>query len=194
MIERPTSILLVDDHRVFADVLSMRLRGEPEVIAVEVAYSLDDARSLVNRFRADVVLLDFQLADECGLELLPDIDGLAARPDVLVLSGLTDTSSIVDALEVGVQGWVSKDASFDVLLLATAEVVRGHMYLPPTLVKPVVRQLLSEARGPRPGGALGLRGAGAIRRDPPGPGEVDRRFDDVDAVGEPAAGLGPVPG
>ena len=151
MIERSTSILLVDDHRVFADVLSMRLRGEPQVRAVEVAYSLDDARKLVTSFRADVVLLDFQLADECGLELLPDIDGLPARPDVLVLSGVSDTSSIVDALEVGVQGWVSKDASFDVLLLATAEVVRGHMYLPPTLVKPVVRQLLSEARGPRPG-------------------------------------------
>jgi DNA-binding NarL/FixJ family response regulator len=148
-IQRQTSILLVDDHRVFADVLAMRLRAEPAVTAVEVAYSLSEARSAVTRFQMDVVLLDYQLAEDCGLDLLDDIDRLSDRPDVLMLSGLTDADRIVDALAAGVQGWVTKDATFEHLVVATGEVLQGHMYLSPPTVKPVVQQLLNEARGPR---------------------------------------------
>jgi DNA-binding NarL/FixJ family response regulator len=146
------SILLVEDHHVFADVLAERLRAEPSIGGVEVAYSLSEARSAVGRIRPDVVLLDFQLAEECGLDLLQDIDRLPERPDVLVLSGLTDTGRIVEALEAGVQGWISKEASVEILVSATAQVQQGNMYLSPPTIRPVLEQLLSEARGdgPRP--------------------------------------------
>jgi DNA-binding NarL/FixJ family response regulator len=146
------SILLVEDHHVFADVLAERLRAEPSIAGVEVAYSLAEARSAVGRIRPDVVLLDFQLAEECGLDLLQDIDRLPERPDVLVLSGLTDTGRIVEALEAGVQGWISKEASVEILVSATAQVQQGNMYLSPPTIRPVLEQLLSEARGdgPRP--------------------------------------------
>lgn len=146
-LQRKLNVLLVDDHRVFADVLAMRLEAEPDIVSVEVAYSLPQARMLVHRFRPDLVLLDFQLAEESGLDLLHDIDRLPVRPDVLVLSGLSDPQQIIDALEAGVQGWVSKDSNFDLLILATSEVLQGHMYLSPPTVKPVVEQLLREARG-----------------------------------------------
>jgi DNA-binding NarL/FixJ family response regulator len=146
------SILLVEDHHVFADVLAERLRAEPSIGGVEVAYSLSEARSAVGRIRPDVVLLDFQLAEECGLDLLQDIDRLPERPDVLVLSGLTDTGRIVEALEAGVQGWISKEASVEILVSATAQVQQGNMYLSPPTIRPVLEQLLNEARGdgPRP--------------------------------------------
>lgn len=146
----PRCILLVDDHRVFADVLAMRLRAERSVARVEVAYSLTHARSVMSSFRPDLVLLDYHLGDESGLDLLDDLDGLPQRPAVLVLSGLNDTRFVVDALESGVQGWVSKDANFEVLVMAADEVLQEHMYLPPATIRPVVEQLLGEARGQQP--------------------------------------------
>ena len=139
----------MEDHRVFADVLALRLRTEPSITGVEVAYSLADARSLVNRFQPDVVFLDLQLAEESGLDLLDDIDRLPVRPNVLVLSGICDTQHIVDALKAGVQGWVSKESSIDILIMATSELRRGHMYLSPSTIRPLVEHLLSEARGDR---------------------------------------------
>lgn len=146
-LERQMSILLVEDHRVFADVLAMRLRAEPQITAVEVAYSLAEARAVVGAFLPDLVLLDLHLAEESGLDLLDDLDRLPVRPPVLVLSGLNDTEFIVDALEAGVQGWVSKESRFELLILAASEIQQGRMYLSPPAIKPVVRQLLSEARG-----------------------------------------------
>ncbi len=146
-LETRLSILLVEDHRVFADVLALRLRADSRITRVEVAHTLTEARSVVTRFRPDVVLLDIQLVEESGLDLLDDIDRLPVRPEVLVLSGLSDTLRIVDALEAGVQGWISKESSFEVLVLAASEVHQGHMYLSPPTIRPVVTQLLSEARG-----------------------------------------------
>jgi DNA-binding NarL/FixJ family response regulator len=141
------SILLVEDHRVFADVLAMRLRAEPNITGVEVAYSLADARSVLSRFSPEVVLLDLQLTGESGLDLMEDLDRLPVRPDVLVLSGFRDPGRIVAALGAGVQGWVSKESSFEVLVLAASEVRQGRMYLSPAAIKPVVRQLINEAQG-----------------------------------------------
>lgn len=143
----PTSFLVVDDHRVFADVLVMRLRTEPGVVEARAAYSLAEARAAVDGFRPELVLLDFQLADENGLDLLSHLGGLAVRPNVLVLSGLSDPDSVVDALEAGAQGWVNKDSDFEVLMRAASQVHQGHMYLAPPTIRPVVMRLLSEARG-----------------------------------------------
>jgi len=148
-LESRLSILLVEDHRVFADVLALRLRAEPSITGVEVAYSLADARAVLNRFQPDAIYLDLQLAEESGLDLLDDINRLPVRPDVLVLSGFGDTQRIVDALKAGVQGWVSKESSVEILMLATSELQRGHMYLSPSTIRPVVQHLLSEARGDR---------------------------------------------
>lgn len=146
VLKRSIRVLLVDDHRVFAEALALRLRAEPIVDAVEVAFSLGGARAAVHTFEPDLILLDFQLVDELGLDLFADLDQLPDPPDVLMLSGTNDTASIVQALEAGAQGWVSKTTRFQSLVLATKEVLRGHMYLSPPTVKPVILHLLDAAR------------------------------------------------
>lgn len=145
-LNRPVKVLLVDDHRVFAEVLAMRLRTEAIIDTVEVAFSLGGARAAVNTFRPDLVLLDFQLADELGLDLFSDLGQLPQPPNVLMLSGTDDTVSIVQALDAGAQGWVSKTTRFQTLVFATKEVLRGHMYLAPPTIKPVILHLLNAAR------------------------------------------------
>jgi DNA-binding NarL/FixJ family response regulator len=144
--QRQIRLLLVDDHRVFAEVLASHFRAEPKIDAVEVAFSLAGARAMVNTFRPDLILLDYQLADELGLELLPDLNRMESPPDVLMLSGTSETRLIVTALDAGVQGWVNKEARFETLVLAATEVLSGHMYLPPPTLKPVIRYLLAGAK------------------------------------------------
>jgi DNA-binding NarL/FixJ family response regulator len=59
-----------------------------------------------------------------------------------------DPRLIVEALERGAEAWVPKDAGFDVLLGAVAEVLRGHLYLPPEALRSVVERLVEQAHGP----------------------------------------------
>ncbi len=145
-LHRPIRMLLVDDHRVFVEALAMRLRAEAIIDSAEVAFTLGSARAAVHTFCPHLILLDFHLVDELGLELFSDLSRLPQPPLVLMLSGLQDTVSIVKALEAGAQGWVCKTTRFQTLIFATREVLRGHMYLSPPTVKPVILHLLDTAR------------------------------------------------
>lgn len=140
-------VLLVDDHRLFAEVLAMRLAREAEIASVELATSLPIARTLLHSMPVDVVLLDYDLDGTCGLELVPDIARIAPRPPVLVLSGGEGIDAIVRALRTGVSGWVSKGSAIPDLTAAISAVRHAGLALPGHAWEPVVRTLLA---GPVP--------------------------------------------
>jgi len=147
-------VLLVDDHRIFAEVLAIRLRAEPDVAQTLVASSLAEAHTAVREFRPHLVLLDAQLGPVSGLPLLDDITLLEERPKVLVLSAYGDVPTVLKALRAGADGWVTKGVSFDELRTATHRALAGEMYLPPAAVGPLVRRLLADTRLPMPDGTF----------------------------------------
>ncbi len=143
---RDVSVLVVDDHRIFADVLTSRLLQEPGIGEVTAAHALDEARVLGHHAQPDVVLLDYQVHDEVGTTLIADLRALDSAPHVLMLSATEEARAVVDALEHGASGWVVKGARIEVLMHAMAEVREGRMYLSPATVRPVVERLLTQNR------------------------------------------------
>ena len=103
------SILIVDDHRILADVLALRLEADDRVGRVDEVTTLAAARAMAHTVRHDIVLLDLDLDGICGLDLLPDLEEAGARPRVIVLSGSKQTSDILAALRAGVEGWSDED-------------------------------------------------------------------------------------
>jgi DNA-binding NarL/FixJ family response regulator len=140
-------ILLVDDHRVFADVLGEALLAERGIGRVNHASSLDAARVLLATDPPDVVLLDLVLADESGFELLGELARSMDAPAAIVLSGSNEPRLIVKALERGAKGWLSKTTRLDALVTAVWQVLDGQMYLSPATLRPVLTHLLSDAQG-----------------------------------------------
>jgi DNA-binding NarL/FixJ family response regulator len=122
-------LLVVDDHRVFAEALARRLQAEPFIASVRVARSVGEARALVNRSVPDVVLLDHVLGDAYGADLLPDLGGLPGPPIVLVVSAADEPREVVSYLRAGVDGWVSKDIDYEGLLAAIRSAMAGHVAL-----------------------------------------------------------------
>ncbi len=139
-------VLLVDDHRLFAEVLALRLRTDGEVPYVETVSTLAAARAMLNTFAPDVLLLDRHVGDDDGLALLADVAAMPSRPCVLVVSAVLDPSAVVDALDAGADGWIGKDSGLPLLRQAIDTVLRGDMYLPAPVLRPVVHRLLHEGR------------------------------------------------
>ena len=90
------AVLLVDDHRVFAEVLAMRLRGERGIGEVEIAFSIGTARAMANRIHPDVVLLDYDLAGESGLDLIGQLEEQGKRPPVVMVSAGHDPRLVIE--------------------------------------------------------------------------------------------------
>jgi DNA-binding NarL/FixJ family response regulator len=141
---RSRRVLVVDDHRVFAEVLADHLRRTPDVTAVSVAFTVEEARQRAERQHPDLVLLDPHLDGESGLDLLHHLDLLPSRPRVLVVADLSDPSAVAQGLVLGVRGWVSKESAFDDLLSAIDAVHEGELHLPAGVWWSVVLELLSE--------------------------------------------------
>ena len=159
-------VLVVDDHRIFAESLAAALAAEPDV-DVSAAGSGPAAlrcldRGVAEGRRFDVLLVDAELgagpagaAAAAAARAAPDhaetaVDGISlvagvrrAQPAVrtVVLAEKDDPRRAALALQAGASGWVAKDCSLQRLLAVVRGVLRDETHLPPALLTGVLREL-----------------------------------------------------
>ena len=121
-------ILIVDDHPIVRAGLRRLLTAEPEIEICE-ATSGREALSVFRKLQPTIVILDLNLPDIGGLEVLARLK--AADPDarVLVLSMHDDEIHIMRALRAGAAGYVTKNAPPQELLEAMERVALGRTYI-----------------------------------------------------------------
>lgn len=144
--DRSLGILLVDENRIFADVLAMRLREEPHVRHAVVAGSVSEALTTLGDQATDLVLVDYGPRGDPCLTLMTELSGAMSAQSVVVVSDVDDPGAVVAALEAGVRGWLTKDSTFASLWEAVEEVRLGRMVLSPSVVEPLVVQVLGLLR------------------------------------------------
>ena len=104
------AILAIEDDWTVRTVLEHTLESAGH--SVDVAPAISDARKLLADGHYDMVLLDLNLPDGNGLDLLRDIRKDLGYPvPVLVLSGLRQEESVVRGLELGADDYVTKPFS-----------------------------------------------------------------------------------
>jgi DNA-binding NarL/FixJ family response regulator len=133
-------VLIVDDHRIFAEVIAQQLSAVAPLGDLNLATRLAEARALARATLPDLVIVDYDLAGECGIDLIPDLVRLGVVADVIVVSASRDPEQVLDAFERGAHAWVDKTGRVDDLLDAVAAVRAGDMYLSPGSVRRVVRR------------------------------------------------------
>lgn len=157
-------VLVVDDHRIFAESLAAALAAEPDV-DVAAAGSGPAALRCLERGAAegrrfDVMLVDADLGALAGAPVaraVPDgggadglVDGISlvagvrtGQPAVrtVVLAEKDDPRRAALALQAGASGWVAKDCSLQRLLAVIRGVLRDETHLPPALLTGVLREL-----------------------------------------------------
>jgi DNA-binding NarL/FixJ family response regulator len=144
------SVLVVDDHPVFAEALQARLADEPDLSPVWVAYTADEAVAMVGRYWPAVVVLDLVLGAASGLDVAEQIRVRSPASRVLVLTGVESVESVVAALYLGVRAWLPKTVDAGQLVRVIHGVARGEVWLAPALLGRVVTDLVARAAGPPP--------------------------------------------
>jgi len=104
-----TRVLIVDDHRMFADSLVRVLDDEADLVVVDVATSIAEAIHAVGTYRPDVVLLDYRLSDGDAPACIAELRDIAPDTRVLVMTGLGDEATLAAARNAGCAGVVTKD-------------------------------------------------------------------------------------
>ena len=120
-------VLLVDDHAAFREPLAFMFDREPEFEVVAQAGSLSEARRDLEII--DLAVVDLDLPDGDGTELIGELR--AANPEgmVLVLTASVDREAYARAVEAGAAGVLNKGARIAEVIEAARRLVEGKALL-----------------------------------------------------------------
>lgn len=141
-------ILIADDHALFRRGLTLVLRQLFEGIQVFEARDVDEALALIEReVTPDLVLLDLAMP---GMEQFFGLTAIRERlpaVPVVMLSAVTQSEDILEAMKRGARGYVLKSASDQVLKHGLSLVMSGETYFPSHILAERSEQLRSLTRG-----------------------------------------------
>jgi DNA-binding NarL/FixJ family response regulator len=127
-------IVLVDDHAVMREALGSFLEKEGDIAIVGQAADGRTALRLVEKLKPDVVLLDVAMRGMNGFAAAARIRQRHPRVKILALSAHADKRYVLEMLNSGAAGYVTKSAAGRELLHALRAVARGEHYVSPELV------------------------------------------------------------
>jgi DNA-binding NarL/FixJ family response regulator len=136
---QPIRILIVDDHAMVRQGLSLALGLQPDFAVVGEAGGGSEGVALAQRLQPHVVLLDLNMPDLDGIEVMQRVRRLAPGSRVLILSGIHADARVYATVEAGVDGYIVKDATTAELALAIRSVAAGEPYFHPLITRTLVR-------------------------------------------------------
>jgi len=136
----PTRVLLVDDHQLLTGSLSQVLGMEPDIEVIGVAGSVADARTL-SRERIDVVLMDYQLPDGTGADATRAIKSRWPAARVVMLTALADDETVLESIQAGADGYLTKDRALDEVVSAVRAAHAGETLLPRAVIMGIARRV-----------------------------------------------------
>jgi len=137
---KPIRVLFVEDHQLLADALSAMLAREPDIDVVGVAGTVADAKAMA-RERLDVVLMDYRLPDGTGAEATRAIKARWPACRVVMVTALTDDETVLESIQAGADGYLTKDRAADDVVQAVRAAHAGETLLPRTVLVEIARRV-----------------------------------------------------
>lgn len=130
-VRQPAKLVIVDDHRLFADGFAALNAADGGRFEVSV-YDAPDAflRDLADGLSPDLVILDLIMKQMNGLAVLAALQSRGATFPVLMLSGISDDPPVHEMKALGASGFIHKSADQDRLLAAVDTLLSGRTVFP----------------------------------------------------------------
>lgn len=152
---RQVTIGIVEDDVVLRECLSQMVSDVAEFSFIGAAATLAAGFELLAS-EPDVLLVDLQLPDGNGLELIARARITQSSVRLLVLTVFADVRSVVRAIEEGADGYLLKEADTDQIVASIHQVLAGGAPLSPAVAGHILAKIRGDARGD--GGAASASG------------------------------------
>jgi DNA-binding NarL/FixJ family response regulator len=124
-------VLIVDDHRTFADMLAWSLEGAG-MVPVGTANSAAEAVAMAAELRPDIVVMDIEMPHQDGLAATRRIREVSPRTIVAVVTAHRDPDWVVRAAQAGASAFIPKDGSLTEMIEVLGRVQAGQMLVAPS--------------------------------------------------------------
>jgi DNA-binding NarL/FixJ family response regulator len=138
---RRVRVLVVQDHPLLASAIAKVLSAETDLTVSGVSSNGHDAIKVAAEAMPDVVLMDFRLPDLTGPAAANKIQGVHPAAAIVFHSADESETSLLDAVDAGATGYLTKDATADQIVEAVRRAAKGEVLIPVALfAKAIARQ------------------------------------------------------
>ncbi len=143
---KPVQVLLVDDDPHMRMVISQELLVDPRILLVAQPGSVQAGRRMIDQHEFDVLMVDLNLGDGWGFELIEHMKQVHPDAEAVVISALEDEQHALRAFELGATGYLVKNSWFGNFPQAVLQVVNGGASITPSMARRLLGKL-EHARG-----------------------------------------------
>lgn len=128
-------IMLADDHHIVRAGIRQLLESEKDIQVLAEAGDGEEAKSLIQRHKPDVAVLDIQMPKASGIEVTRWLRANMPEVGVLILTAYDDDPYVMAVLQAGANGYVLKTARTNELIQAVRDVYEGKSALDASITK-----------------------------------------------------------
>jgi DNA-binding NarL/FixJ family response regulator len=140
-LERPVKVLLVDDDSHVRNVIANELLSDTRILLVDQGRSFKDGKRLIATCDFDVLLVDLNLGDGIGFDLITQVKLIKPMAEVIVISVMEDEEHALRAFELGATGYHVKNTWFGSFPDAVLQVVNGGAAITPSLARRLLKRM-----------------------------------------------------
>ncbi len=136
-------VMIVDDHSLIREGLKQLLEFDGSIEIVAEATNGIECLEKLNIYEPDVLLLDINMPEKNGIEVLREMKDNNSPVKVLILTVHNELEYLMNAVDIGVDGYILKDSEFVELKRAINAVLEGENYIQPSLIPALNSQLVN---------------------------------------------------
>ncbi|HET9528865.1 MAG TPA: response regulator transcription factor [Blastocatellia bacterium] len=140
----PIRILVIDDQPVVRAGIRMIVQSQSGISVVGEAANRDEGLALASSEQPDVILLDLNLGDDNGLDMIGELRMVAPEAKVLILTGLHAVELHRRAVRSGAMGVVLKEQDPEVLIAAISRAYAGEIWVERSLMNSLIKDELAD--------------------------------------------------
>ena len=134
-------IVLVDDHAIVREGLRSMLNTQSDLGVIGEAGTGADAIALIERLQPDIVLLDLEMPDINGVDVLERLRSTSPTVRVIILTAYGSDERILEAVRAGAKGYLLKEAGLAEVLNALRIVAAGGSLLEPAVTERLLNSM-----------------------------------------------------
>jgi DNA-binding NarL/FixJ family response regulator len=139
-------VVLADRHALFREAVRSALETAADIEVVDEARNGREAVIKADETDPDVVILDIDQSTTSGRQTTTELKRAAPRARILVLSETEDHRLLLEMLDAGASGYLTRDVPLAELIRATRAVHAGETLVPPKMLGPLLSGLLRRKR------------------------------------------------
>ena len=141
--------MVADDHPIVREGIVANLMQGRDLQVVGEANNGAEVLALIKQHRPDITLLDLQMPEMNGLEVLMSLNELKLQTKVIVMTAFANEEDVQRSMKAGARGYLLKDCPQQILLDAVRRVYRGEVYLLPQIAQKLVDRMQKPQLSPR---------------------------------------------